>query len=173
MTTTIITDKTILKTISKPVELSDDITQLKEDMKQILHNSPYAVGLSAIQIGVPKRLICIKYIVDGKIDYRYFINPEIVEVSHEYIIAHEGCLSFTDKFVQTRRHAHITVDFLNEKFEHTIENFSELFSRALQHEIDHLNGILIFDNVYMSKAQQPNEKCKCNSGKKFKKCCGK
>jgi peptide deformylase len=167
----IVKDQKILKQISMPIASDENIDELIQDLKDTLCSMiPLhgGVAISAIQIGVPKR-VTIYRLNDTK--NLVFVNPIIDWHSSDNILHEEGCLSFPGVFIPTRRHAEIIVKDEGE-YRKGIK-LTGLASRALQHEIDHLDGVLMFEREYKKATQKPNEKCSCGSGKKYKKCCGK
>jgi peptide deformylase len=113
-------------------------------MKIVLKASPNGVGISANQIGINESISIIK--VKKEI---ILVNPEIVEHSEETFVFHEGCLSFPNSYVQTHRYKRVVVKSdNNDIMEFVYRDFDELNNLELacvQHEIDHLNGITMFD----------------------------
>jgi peptide deformylase len=126
---------------------SEDPEKIQETIK-ILRNelkaSEYGVGLSSNQLGIDES-ICLVNVTKEII----FINPEIVEVSDETFMFHEGCLSFPNTFVKTKRHKRVVVKSDNhDLMEFIYRDFDDknnLELACVQHEIDHLNGITMFD----------------------------
>ena len=137
----------VLRKTAAPVEVFDDgLRSLVEEMIEALHNAN-GVGLAAPQIGVSSRVVVIdtEY---GEAPPRVLINPEIISASEEKVTEDEGCLSLPGISLDVKRAAQLSVKAQNEKGEeYTIENASGLLAKALQHEIDHLNGILFIDHV--------------------------
>lgn len=164
----IIIDRKALKKKSKLIGKTEDINDLKQDLLDTLMSRKEGVAISGIQIGVPKRIVVYK---PTAAKTYVFINPKITEHSNDNILHEEGCLSFPGVFICTRRYVEVTVSDDREYAEGV--KLIGLASRALQHEIDHLDGILMFEREYKKAMQKPNEKCNCKSGKKYKKCCGK
>lgn len=138
----IITDEKILRQVSENVSLEEgnEIVKLLFDE---LKNHPTGIGLSAIQIGIPKNVFVIK--VKSLLA---FINPKIIRQSLPITFT-EGCLSFPNETVRTTRYSNIEVIADNyegvKKFGVLNLHSNILESVAIQHEIDHLNGILMFD----------------------------
>jgi peptide deformylase len=173
---TIVTDDELLSFGSISVGPKENIDELIEKMKQVLRDHPEGVGLSAPQIGVYKRVIVVRLPGDPKTKtetvYYTFVNPIILDKDRCFIFRREGCLSFPGQFISTLRYRRVTVkdDYnLNESGEKMTRIFSGMMAVVLQHEVDHLNGVTIFDR--MKKEIGRNEKCPCGSGKKYKKCC--
>ncbi|MDQ0318741.1 peptide deformylase [Pararhizobium capsulatum DSM 1112] len=143
----------VLRELSKPVEtVNDDIRRLADDMLDTMYDAP-GIGLAAIQIGVPRRILVIDVSKDGEEKQPLvFINPEIVRSAEERSVYEEGCLSIPDYYAEVERPAEITVNFLDRDGKaHTVEA-DGLLATCLQHEIDHLNGLLFID--YISKLKR-------------------
>lgn len=111
------------------------------DMLETMEANGNALGLAAPQVGSSVRLCIIKF--SGKT--YILINPKIKAKSWKKEIAEEGCLSFPGKFLPIKRHKKVTVVALNRNGKKIILKAESLFSRALQHEIDHLDGVLFID----------------------------
>jgi peptide deformylase len=128
----------------KKSEDPERIQQVIRILKSELNVSEHGVGLSANQIGIDESVCIIN--VNKQI---IFINPEIVEASDEIFTYHEGCLSFPNTFVKTNRHKRVVVKSdNNELMEFVYRDFDDKNNLELvcvQHEIDHLNGITMFD----------------------------
>ena len=133
----------VLREKALPVkEITPEILNLIKDMAETMYTAS-GVGLAALQVGVPKRIILVDGEEDGLI---VLINPMIIKSEGE-VVAEEGCLSVPDIYSQVKRSSKVTVKALNEKGD-SIEITNEgLISRALQHEIDHLDGILFIDRI--------------------------
>lgn len=134
----------ILRKKSEAVDkITDEILNLTKDMRQTLIKLNGA-GLSACQIGKNIRL----FVVDPNQFKRcVFINPEIIKKSKKTEIVEEGCLSLPNFFVPVPRAVSLKVKALDEKGKQFKLKAKGLLARAIQHEIDHLNGILICDNA--------------------------
>lgn len=136
-----------LKSVAEPIlEVTDDIRQLAEDMAETMYAAP-GVGLAANQVGVLKRIFVIDIADEEEpSDLKVFINPELLELDGEQVFQ-EGCLSFPGASEDIKRAATVKVRALNEKGE-SFELFADgLLSVAIQHENDHLNGVLMIDKV--------------------------
>lgn len=136
-----------LKAVAEPIlEVTDEIRQLAEDMAETMYAAP-GVGLAANQVGVLKRIFVIDIADEEEpSDLKVFINPELVELDGEQIFQ-EGCLSFPGASEDIKRAATVKVRAQNEKGE-TFELFADgLLAVAIQHENDHLNGVLMIDKV--------------------------
>jgi peptide deformylase len=149
----------VLRKVSSPVEKIDgEIKKLIEDMFETMYDAP-GVGLAAIQIGVAKRVVTIDA-TRGEEDKKpmVFINPEIVSASEEKDSKEEGCLSITEFYEEVERPSEVKVRYMDEKGKtHEIEA-DGLLARALQHEIDHLNGVLFIDHLSKLKRDRVTKK---------------
>lgn len=138
----------ILREVSKPVERIDGaIRKLADDMLETMYDAP-GVGLAAIQIGEPVRLLVID--VAGKDEPKapqVFINPEIVWSSDERNVYEEGCLSIPEYYAEVERPKRVRVSFLDRDGTKAECEADDLLATCLQHEIDHLNGVLFIDHI--------------------------
>lgn len=126
------------------------------------------VGLAAIQIGVPLQ---VSWFIIGDKEY-ILVNPVITKAEIPVVVPKEGCLSLPDIWVQTKRYRDIRVRTLTEEGTEEILSFSGFPAIVVQHEIDHMHGILNIDRVYVPPEKvERNAPCPCGSGKKYKKCC--
>ncbi|MDF7774552.1 peptide deformylase [Sphingomonas sp. AOB5] len=142
-----------LRTVSSPVETVDDeLRALIDDMFDTMYDAP-GIGLAAIQVGVPKRLIVMdlqeKEDEEGKPirEPRVFINPEILDPAEEQSVYTEGCLSVPDQYADVERPARCRVKWMDEKGEAHDELFEGLLATCIQHEMDHLEGIVFIDHL--------------------------
>lgn len=142
-----------LKTISTPVDCVDDaLRAFIKDMFETMYDAP-GIGLAAIQVGVPKRVLVIdlqeRDEESGAVirEPRVFINPEIVETSEDLTVYSEGCLSVPDQYADVQRPAVIKAKWLDEHGKAHEEVIDGLLAICLQHEMDHLNGILFIDHL--------------------------
>ena len=143
----------LLRRISKPVEaVDDDLRKLIADMFDTMYAAP-GIGLAAIQVGVPKRVLVIDLQEPGEEggdavrDPRVFINPEILEASDTFQVYSEGCLSVPDQYAEVERPDRIRARWLDEKGETHEEELDGLLGICLQHEMDHLEGVLFIDHL--------------------------
>ena len=142
----------ILRQTSTPVEgLSKEIEELIENMFETMYNSS-GVGLAAPQIGKSLQLFVIDTDVmtedsEDEEDYgpMVFINPEIIEKRGEDVVMEEGCLSIPDVRDDVMRMSELVVRFRDKDFQERTETFNGWVSRVIQHEVDHLNGVLFLD----------------------------
>jgi peptide deformylase len=143
----ILPDKRLRK-VSEPVKKIDaGIRRLVEDMFETMYDAP-GIGLAAVQIGTAKRVITMDLAKkEEPKNPQVFINPEIVWSSDETATYEEGCLSIPETYDDVERPAHVKVSYLDlEGALHEVEA-NGLLSTCLQHEIDHLNGILFIDHL--------------------------
>jgi len=151
---------TILRKKAQPVTVFDE--QLKcfvEEMKETMREHD-GVGLAAPQVGRSIRCVVIDPSKEGNQTF-VLINPEFTSVSDETIVHEEGCLSFPDLHVDVTRHASVSVKAFDETGRaYVIENAVELLARALQHEIDHLNGLFLIDHISLLQRKMLKGKLK-------------
>ena len=133
----------VLREKALPVEeITPEILNLIKDMAETMYTAS-GVGLAASQVGVPKRIILIDGEEDGLI---VLINPMIIKSEGE-VVAEEGCLSVPDIYSKVKRSSKVTIKALNENGDPIEITKEDLIARALQHEIDHLDGILFIDRI--------------------------
>ena len=148
-----------LRQISSPVEkVDDEVRKLIADMFETMYAAP-GIGLAAIQVGVPKRVLVMDLQEPEEEggepirDPRVFINPEILQRSDEEVPYLEGCLSVPDQYADVERPDHIRARWLDEKGNPHEENLDGLLAVCLQHEMDHLEGILFIDHLSRLKRE--------------------
>ena len=148
-----------LRQISTPVETVDDgVRKLVSDMFETMYAAP-GIGLAAIQVGVPKRILVIDLQEpeeEGGEAVRnplVFINPEIIGHSDRDVPYSEGCLSIPDQYAEVERPDLIRARWLDEKGVQHEEEIDGLLAVCLQHEMDHLNGILFIDHLSRLKRE--------------------
>lgn len=137
----------LLRQVSAPVERVDaELLKLADDMLETMYDAP-GIGLAAIQVGVPKRLIVLDISEDeDQPDPMTLINPEILKIDGDLVHVHEeGCLSIPDVRIEIERPASVVVGYLDREGKPRELPAEGLLATALQHEIDHLNGKLIID----------------------------
>lgn len=133
----------VLRKVCKPVnEINSSVIKLLDDMASTLYAGPNRAGLAAPQVGIPKRLVVLDC-GEGLIE---LINPEILESSGEQTGA-EACLSLPGLIGKVTRANIVAVKTLNRSGQEVIITGEGFFARCLQHEIDHLNGVLYIDHV--------------------------
>nr|WP_317891904.1 peptide deformylase [uncultured Sphingomonas sp.] len=148
-----------LRLISTPVgAVDDEVRTLIADMFDTMYDAP-GIGLAAIQVAVPKRVLVIdlqeQEDEEGKPvkEPRAFVNPEILETSDECSLYKEGCLSIPDQFADVERPARCRVRWLDEQGAEHDEWLEGLLATCLQHEMDHLNGVLFIDHLSRLKRE--------------------
>ena len=133
-------------------KIDKDIKNLMDDMIKTMYDAP-GIGLAAIQIGVPKRVVVMDLSKDSdKKEPMYFINPEITWKSNVNSTYEEGCLSIPNQFAKIERPDKCHVKYLDYNGEEKEIKAEGLLSTCIQHEVDHLNGILFID--YLSKLKK-------------------
>jgi len=144
----------LLRQVSKPIEtVNDEAKKLADDMLETMYDAP-GIGLAAIQIGVPRRMLVLDVSKDGEEKQpTVFINPEIVASSDARSVYEEGCLSIPDYYAEVERPASVTVRHLDREGRERITEAEGLLATCLQHEIDHLNGILFIDHISKLKRE--------------------
>ena len=142
-----------LKLVSEPVEtVDDDLRALMDDMLETMYDAP-GIGLAAIQVGVPKRVIVMDLGRDETArEPRYFVNPEILWSSEETAPYEEGCLSVPEIYDEIERPAKVKLRYLNYQGEQIEEDAEGVFAVCIQHEMDHLEGVLFID--YLSRLKR-------------------
>ena len=137
-----------LRQVSKPVAKVDaSIRKLVEDMFETMYDAP-GIGLAAIQIGEPKRVVTMDLSKkEGEAQPQVFINPEVVAASDEKSVHEEGCLSIPEYYEEVERPAEVTVKYLDLDGKQHEVRATGLFATCIQHEIDHLNGVLFIDHI--------------------------
>ena len=143
----------ILRQVSKPVDsVGKNERQLMDDMLETMYDSN-GIGLAAIQIGVPKRIIVMDISKDeNKKEPRYFVNPVIKNIDLLKSTYEEGCLSVPNQFAEIDRPKKCDVEYLDYNGEKKILRAEGLLATCIQHEMDHLEGILFID--YLSKLKK-------------------
>ena len=151
-----------LKEVSKPVEggVTDDIRALMDDMLETMYDAP-GIGLAAIQIGVPKRVIVMDLAGEGEEpNPRYFVNPEILPLTEDLAPYEEGCLSVPDVFDEVERPTRCRVRYLDYNGKEVEEIAEGMYAVCIQHEMDHLEGTLFIDHLSRLKRQRAIDKVK-------------
>ncbi|HLI65063.1 MAG TPA: peptide deformylase [Caulobacteraceae bacterium] len=150
-----------LKLKSKRVERVDDAMRaLLDDMLETMYAAP-GIGLAAIQVGEPVRAIVMDLDHrDGERHPRYFVNPEILWASEETQPYEEGCLSVPEIYDEVERPAHVKLRYLNYDGETVEEDAEGMFAVCIQHEMDHLDGVLFIDHLSRLKRQRAIAKVK-------------
>lgn len=162
-----------LKAISEPVDrVTDELRALMDDMLETMYDAP-GIGLAAIQIGVPKRIIVIdlgkpktpedetggekKKPTEAEIIAArrpmYFVNPEITWASDDLVVCEEGCLSVPDLYEEVERPERVTVRYLDYHGKTQEIEAEGMLAVCIQHEMDHLQGILFIDHLSRLKRE--------------------
>ena len=143
----------LLRQVSKHVEkIGKEEQKLMDDMLETMY-SANGIGLAAIQIGVPKRIIVMDISKDeNKREPRYFVNPVIKNKDNSKSTYEEGCLSVPNQFAEIDRPKNCDVEYLDYNGDKKLLNAKGLLATCIQHEMDHLEGILFID--YLSKLKK-------------------
>ncbi len=143
----------LLRQVSAPVErVDDDLKRLADDMLETMYEAP-GIGLAAIQIGEPLRLLVIDLAKEGEPPAPHvFINPQVLESAEQRSVYEEGCLSIPDYYAEVERPASVRVQYIDRDGRQQEIMAEGLMATCLQHEIDHLNGVLFID--YISKLKR-------------------
>ena len=143
----------LLRQVSEPVDsVGESEKKLMDDMLETMYAAK-GIGLAAIQIGVPKRIIVIDISKDDqKKEPRYFVNPIIKKKDPLKATYEEGCLSVPNQFAEINRPSKCEVEYLDYNGEKKILNAEGILATCIQHEMDHLEGILFID--YLSKLKK-------------------
>ena len=143
----------ILRKKSKPVEkVDDELRRLLDDMLETMYAAP-GIGLAAVQVGILKRLIVIDISKDkDKKEPLFLINPKITSKSKQTSTYEEGCLSLPGHFAEIERPAECQIDFIDYFGKQKSLKAQGLLATCIQHEVDHLDGVLFID--YLSKLKK-------------------
>ncbi len=172
-------DLAVLKRISTPVEggVTDEHRALMDDMLETMYAAP-GIGLAAVQVGVDKRIIVMDLgdrdvaplsvnddTAEGEAEIaqrnpRYFVNPEITWKSEELFTYEEGCLSVPEIFDAVERPARVKLRYLNYQGQPVEEEASGMYAVCIQHEMDHLEGVLFIDHLSRLKRDRAISKVK-------------
>jgi peptide deformylase len=142
-----------LRLISEPIkEVTNEIRRLADDMLETMYDAP-GVGLAAIQIGMPLRMVTMD-VSKSEDEHQplVLINPEIVWASAEKRVYEEGCLSIPEYYEEVERPDRVRFRYVNLQGETVEQDADGLLATCVQHEIDHLNGVLFID--YLSKLKR-------------------
>jgi len=158
---TVDSDLAVLKQVSKPVDTVDnDLRALMDDMLETMYAAP-GIGLAAIQVGVPKRVIVMDLAHgDEPRQPRYFVNPEILWRSEEAGPWEEGCLSVPEIYDEVERPLKVGLRYLDYHGKLVEEEAEGLYAVCIQHEFDHLQGVLFIDHLSRLKRQRAVAKVK-------------
>lgn len=150
-----------LREVSKPVsQVDDDLRELMDDMLETMYDAP-GIGLAAIQVGVPVRVIVMDLAGEGEEPApRYFVNPEILDPSDDLAVYEEGCLSVPEFFDEVERPAQCRVKYLDYDGKEQTLDTDGLLATCIQHEMDHLEGVLFIDHLSRLKRERVLKKLK-------------
>jgi peptide deformylase len=154
-------DLAILKQVSKDVPTVDDgLRALMDDMLETMYDAP-GIGLAAVQVGELVNVIVMDLAREGEEPApRYFVNPKITWESEELFEYEEGCLSVPEVYDAVERPAKVKISYLNYKGEPVEEDAEELYAVCIQHEMDHLKGVLFIDHLSRLKRDRAISKVK-------------
>lgn len=157
----------ILKEVSKPVaEVTDATRKLMDDMLETMYDAP-GIGLAAVQIGEPVNVIVMDLAREGQDPQpKYFVNPEILELVEEVKPYQEGCLSVPDVYDDIDRSERVQITYLDYNGERVTEWAEDLYAVCIQHEMDHLKGIVFID--YLSRLKRDRAVKKVVKSEKLK-----
>jgi peptide deformylase len=157
----VIIPDTKLRLVSEPVkEITSEIRRLADDMLDTMYDAP-GVGLAAIQIGVPIRMVTMD-VSKSEDEHQpmVLINPEIVWASEEKRVYEEGCLSIPEYYEEVERPDRVRFRYMNLRGETIEQDADGLLATCVQHEIDHLNGVLFIDHLSKLKRDRVMTKFK-------------
>eukprot|EP00752_Nemacystus_decipiens_P017406 g15601.t1 len=142
----------VLKRKAEPVTaVTDEERRLLDDMLETMYDAP-GIGLAAPQVGVSKRMLVVDVAREGEAPQPMkLINPEILERSDDLAAYEEGCLSFPEQFAEVKRPARVRIAYLDETGEAREIEAEGLLATCLQHEIDHLDGVVFVDHISQLK----------------------
>jgi len=154
-------DLAVLKKKSVPVEtVTDDHRALMDDMLETMYAAP-GIGLAAVQVGEPLRIIVMDLARDGEDRApRYFVNPEIIEKNDNLAPYEEGCLSVPEIYETVERPDQVHIRYLDYNGNQVDEAADGLYAVCIQHEMDHLEGVLFIDHLSRLKRDRAITKVK-------------
>ena len=157
-----------LRAIADPIEkIDDDIKQLAKDMLETMYDAP-GIGLAAPQIGEMKRIVVMDLAKEGENPAPIvMINPEILKFSDETVVTEEGCLSIPELYYDVERPAEVTVRYIDLDGKTVEKDATDRLAICIQHEIDHLDGVLYID--YLSRLKRDRVLKKFQKADKFAK----
>ncbi|MDW6025965.1 peptide deformylase [Mesorhizobium sp. BAC0120] len=150
-----------LRLVSQPVErVDDELRKFAGDMLETMYDAP-GIGLAAIQVGEPIRMLVIDLAKEGEPkEPLVFVNPEIVAKSDDRSLYEEGCLSIPDYYAEVERPARVRVKYIDLDSKPQEIEADGVLATCLQHEIDHLNGVLFIDHISKLKRDMVMRKFK-------------
>ncbi len=158
-------DMAALKSVSTPVgEITDEVRGLVADMLETMYDAP-GIGLAAIQIGVPRRVIVMDLSKEDEAKApQVFVDPQITWSSEERAVYEEGCLSIPEVFDEVERPARVRLTYTTLEGERAEEEADGLYATCIQHEIDHCDGVLFTD--YLSRLKRDRAVSKVRKAKR-------
>ena len=145
-------DPILRKKSSELEKVDDELRKLMDDMLETMYAAP-GIGLAAVQVGILRRIVVIDISKDKeKKNPIFLVNPEIIEKSTNTSVYEEGCLSLPGQFAEIERPAECTIRYIDYEGRQKQLKADGLLSTCVQHEIDHLNGVLFID--YLSKLKK-------------------
>lgn len=137
-----------LKKVAAPVDaVDDDVRRLMDDMLETMYAAP-GVGLAAPQVGDSRRVIVVDVARSGEEPQpMYLANPEVIDASDEISVFEEGCLSLPEHFAEVKRPDQVRVRYLDYENEIREQDMDGFLATCVQHEIDHLDGVLFVDHI--------------------------
>ena len=142
----LIPDPMLRKVASPVAEITDGTRQLLDDMAETMYDAP-GIGLAAPQVNISERIIVMDCGRDEEPELYKMINPEIVASSQERSVLEEGCLSIPNQTADVERPAHVDVRYLDVDGNEQMLHCEGLLAACVQHEIDHLDGVLFIDHI--------------------------
>ena len=137
----------VLRKVASPVaEITDGTRQLLDDMAETMYDAP-GIGLAAPQVNISERIIVMDCGRDEQPELYKMINPEIIASSQERSVLEEGCLSIPNQTADVERPAHVDVRYLDVDGNEQMLHCEGLLAACVQHEIDHLDGVLFIDHI--------------------------
>jgi peptide deformylase len=142
-----------LRAVADPIEgIDEEVRQLARDMLETMYAAP-GIGLAATQLGVMKRIVVMDLAKDGETpDPIIMINPEITKFSDETVETEEGCLSIPEIYYDVERPAAVTVKYTDLEGKDQVRDATDRLAICVQHELDHLDGVLYID--YLSRLKR-------------------
>ena len=151
-------DERLNKPSAKVEAVTDEVRALLSDMLETMYAND-GIGLAAVQIGVHLRCIVIDVAVrEGRNEPIKIINPEIIDESQDISVFQEGCLSFPDQFSDVERPESVSIRYTDENGEQKTMKAEGIMATCLQHEIDHVNGVVFVDHISKLKRDMIHKK---------------
>ena len=132
----------VLRQVCAEVTAKDHVKPILRGMAKIMQQNQ-GIGIAAPQVGIPKRIILVRRRID---QFQVMINPKIISASMTMSESAEGCLSLPGIIAKVSRHSSVKVSFLDGFLEQQEQEYFGIESQCVQHEIDHLNGIMMIDH---------------------------